>query len=597
MISGLSVVEEGFSRKFAPHRAIWAAVRRQPFPKTFLLLFCASFFACAHRSPAGPAVRAPVVVSVVIDQLAAWIADERFPLLPAAGGFARLRREGVYVRDLRYGYAITETGPGHAALYTACAPWRSGIFANYMLQPDGQDVPLLIEAQTQELLPTGALVRPSFSLERLTCETVADRLRAAAPQAWIVSLSFKDRGALIPGGKHADASLWFDTTLDTFATSSAVASVFPPWAVSVAGHDSIARSRPAQWDLLDPGFVRSHALGPDEAPGESNFCDMGTVFPHPITGPNIGAAFRSTPFADAFLLQLGTKALEADETPEAPALLELSLSSNDLIGHAYGPESWEAWDELLRLDRSLAEFMDRLDAAYGPEGWSMVLSADHGVTVLPESCAGSVPWCAPGARNAWNLPCAVGSRIPLGPMLLRLRIAAELALGKGDWVVGISPPYVLLTNQARALSGPRRDKLDRALRGVLEAQPGIAMVFETRALPSPCPDEGDDSIAALVCRSVVKGQGGDFYLVTQPGSFFDPHGTPAKGTDHGSPYLFDRSVPLLARIPGKLPRGEVLDGPLPYETFARALATALGVDFPAADRGADLTARPHSQKQ
>ncbi len=125
---------------------------------------------------------------------------------------------------------------------------------------------------------------------------------------------------------------------------------------------------------------------------------------------------------------------------------------------------------------------------------------------------------------------------------------------------------------------------------MLEAQPGIAQVFETRKLPFPCPDEKDDSIAALVCRSVVPGQGGDEYLVTQPGSFFDPHGTPAHGTDHGSPYLYDRSVPLLARIPGKLPRGRVVDSPQPYETFTRALALALGVDFPAAESGADLSA-------
>jgi len=79
--------------------------------------------------------------------------------------------------------------------------------------------------------------------------------------------------------------------------------------------------------------------------------------------------------------------------------------------------------------------------------------------------------------------------------------------------------------------------------------------------------------------------------VTEPGSFLDPHGTPDRGTDHGSPYLYDRSVPLLARIPGKVPGGRVLDGPVSYETFARALAVALGVDFPAAESGADLTGR------
>jgi hypothetical protein len=450
-------------------------------------------------------------------------------------------------------------------------------------------VPLLLDPDTQELLPTGSIPRPSFSLARLTCETVADRFRAAAPQGWIVSLSFKDRASLIPGGTHSDASLWFDTTLDTFATSSAVASAFPHWAMALADHEAVARSRPAEWDLLDAAFVQAHASGPDAAPGETDFQGMGTSFPHPIRNPGVGTAFRMTPFADAFLLQLGTQALGVEEAGDRPALLELSLSSNDLIGHAYGPESWEAWDELLRLDRSLGQFMDRLDAMVGADNWSMVLSADHGVTVLPESASGAKR-CTGGATNAWQLPCKPGLRIPVPPLLMRLRIAAELALGKGDWVVGISPPYVALTGAARALEGPRRDKLDQVVRSVIEQQPGVARVFDTRKLSSPCPAETDDSIAALVCRSVVPGQGGDYYVVTEPGALFD-YRQSGRGTDHGTPYLFDRSVPLLARVPHRLPAGRVIGDPLPYETFARTLATALGVDFPAAALGADLTAR------
>jgi hypothetical protein len=558
-------------------------------PKTFALLSCVVFSACAHQTPLVGRARPAVVVSVVIDQFAAWIADERLKELPPTGGFARLRREGVYVRDMRYAYAMTETGPGHAALYTACAPWKSGIFSNYRMEADGHDVPLLLDSQTQELLPSGVVTRPSFSLARLSCETVADRWRAAAPQAWIVSLSFKDRAALLPGGKHSDASLWFDTTLDTFATSSAVASTFPHWAAALAGKEAIARWRPTEWNLLDPAFIKAHAQSTDDAPGESDFSGLGVSFPHPIRNPGIGAAFRATPFADSFLLDLGTKALAVEEAAEVPKLLELSLSSNDLIGHAYGPQSWEAWDELLMLDRSLAEFMNRLDAAFGSDGWSMVLSADHGVTPLPEGTEAGA-WCAVGARNPWQLPCKRGVRIPVAPLLLRLRIATELALGKGDWVTGLTPPYVVLSPEARALSGPRREKLDRALHSVLDAQPGIAQVFETRKLPSPCPEEKDDSIAALVCRSVAPGQGGDDYLVTRPGSFFDSQGTGEHGTDHGSPYLYDRSVPLLARVPGQLPRGRVIDSPEPYETFARTLAMALGVDFPAAASGADLSA-------
>ncbi|MEM9696239.1 MAG: hypothetical protein AAGA56_27080, partial [Myxococcota bacterium] len=51
----------------------------------------------------GPAVAPPseektppaVVVAMVVDQLAGWIAEERLPQLPREGGFARLVREGT----------------------------------------------------------------------------------------------------------------------------------------------------------------------------------------------------------------------------------------------------------------------------------------------------------------------------------------------------------------------------------------------------------------------------------------------------------------------------------------------------------------------
>jgi hypothetical protein len=277
----------------------------------------------------------------------------------------------------------------------------------------------------------------------------------------------------------------------------------------------------------------------------------------------------------------------AEVASDAPLLLELSLSSNDLIGHAFGPESWESWDESLRLDAALGRFFDQLDAAVGPEGWSAVLSADHGVPALPERAnAGNWPWCRPGAENRWQLTCAAGDRISEDLLLARLRAASDRVLGKGSWVLGIVDPYVVLTPEARSLPADRRQELDRTLRSMLEGHPGIAAVFDVRELPTPCPPETDASIAALVCRSVRLGLIGDYYLITQPGSFFGEGY--ADGVAHGSPYLFDRSVPLLARIPGKLPAGAVVEGPLPFETFARAVSLALGIDFPQSHSGVDL---------
>src|SRR4029453_10361499 len=59
-------------------------------------------------------------------------------------------------------------------------------------------------------------------------------------------------------------------------------------------------------------------------------------------------------------------------------LLAVSLSSHDYVAHVFGPDSWEAWDELRRLDRGLAELLAALDALVGPNGYAVMLTGDHG---------------------------------------------------------------------------------------------------------------------------------------------------------------------------------------------------------------------------
>ena len=109
----------------------------------------------------------------------------------------------------------------------------------------------------------------------------------------------------------------------------------------------------------------AHAATADDQSGEGDLGGMKTTFPHVVaTAP----AFRASPFSDAVLLDLARGAIDAEYRQGAPFLLEVSFSANDIVGHAFGPDSWEAWEELRRVDRTIADLMTTLDARFGFTG-------------------------------------------------------------------------------------------------------------------------------------------------------------------------------------------------------------------------------------
>jgi len=516
------------------------------------------------------------------------MAAERFGELPKTGGFARLLREGTYARDMRYAHATTDTSPGHSALFTGAAPYRSGIFANERIDEHSRRRhSALRDPQTHVLDAAGEEPGASISLASLKVDTVADVLRSRFPRATIIALSLKDRGVLFAGGRHPTAALWYEPRRDEFVTSSALASTFPSWARPL-DTAAIKRMREAPWTLLDPVWVASHAKQPDSQAGESDVFGFGQTFPHSFDACRFPAlAFRASPLGDDAVLQLARLALDQRD-PGEPMLLAVSLSSFDYVGHFYGPDSWESWDELLRLDRSLAEFFGVLDRKLGAEEWSLVLSGDHGGPPLPEAPDAVRPWCAPSpvtgeASDPWQRPCRRTGRIFPDALRDTLEDAAAKALGKGDFILGVANPYVFYTRAAAELTPERRKKLDDAVTAALLAHPEMDRVFPAKGPSSgDCAPETDESIDALVCRSLWPDNKDSLYMLAKKGSFFDTDYDLGKGMSHGGPYLFDRSVPLIVRARGRVRAGTTISEPIGFGAYVRTVAALLGVPAPSA---------------
>jgi hypothetical protein len=209
-----------------------------------------------------------------------------------------------------------------------------------------------------------------------------------------------------------------------------------------------------------------------------------------------------------------------------------------------------------------------------------MLSADHGCVPMPEatkSLAAICPECTTGERIS---SLAVGAEI---------RAAVTKAIPGVDaktLVAGIADPYVFLTPAARALEPAKRALVDKAVRDVLAKHKGVARVLGVKTLTEECPDaiaRGGEDDLTLVCRGWPRGApgdtgGGDYYVVVARGSFFEAEMTVGKGTSHGSPYLFDREVPLFVRTANRSGAGTVIAEPVDFTAYAAIEASLLGLD-------------------
>ena len=535
----------------------------------------------------GPA--APFVVAIVVDQLSAWVAQSRWAELPEGGGFARLRREGTWVKTMRFPYAVTDTAPGHAALHTGKVPAESGIFGNEIPDTAGRRVTFLRDDAVRAVVADGPRDVAGSSPARLKVDTVADRLRAAHPDAFVVSVSVKDRGAIMPAGQKPTYAVWYDSMLDSFVTSSAFATKYPSWAIGIGDTPAIVKARSKAWEPSDVAWTKAHAATPDAQAGEGDLDGMGIAFPHVA---KTGNAFRGLPASDALVIDLGLAAIAAEWDPKKPTLLLLSMSASDVIGHAFGPDSWEAWDHLYKLDAELARLFAALDERVGATAYSVLLSADHGNISMPEVDVVRKAWCPPAPPDPFGRPCKAGHR--LGPNALRdeLKAAAKEALGEGSWIAGFADPYAYLTDAARALPADKRARLDKAVRATLAKHSDVVSdVIDDKSLAERCPkvlatargipDRAavGEELIVLVCRSWMPNVGaGDYYVLTHPGSFFDGEIVVGKGTSHGTPYLYDRTVPMLVRAPGRIDAGAVIDAPVDFTAYSALEAAFAGLD-------------------
>lgn len=509
------------------------------------------------------AARPRLVLFISVDQMRPDYL-ERFGSL-FAGGFKTLSERGAIFTNARYRHANNETGPGHAVLLTGRLPRSSGIVMNEWWDRALRRVVNVVEDPVH--VAVGGEGRGA-SPANMIGFTLGDALKHDSPGSRVVGVALKDRAAILLAGRRADAAYWYEAANGRFVTSTYYMRQAPAWLDALN-----ARRIPDSWAgrlwerLLPDEGVYLRFAGPDAVEGEFDRTD--TVFPHAVRGrppdPLFYEDFRRTPMADELTLEVALAALDAHEasTRGVTDLLAVGFSATDVIGHAYGPDSQELMDQMLRLDRTLGRLFDAVGQRVGLEHTIVVLSSDHGVMPLVEV-----------ARRRSHRARRVRPEELRAPVLRAL--AQRFGPGAEAIVAHLDPPNAWLDERALGARGLRRADVEATVRRALLGTGVVEAVYTARELLGDPPR--DDPFFLLHRNALYPPRSPDLigrfkeyvYVNDRPG-----------GTGHGSAYDYDRHVPIVFMGPGIRPgRYDQSCGP---EDIAFTLARLIGVQFPQQD--------------
>lgn len=350
----------------------------------------ANILGAPHLAAGQASARPKLIVVISVDQLA-YTYLERFRAGFAEDGFFRtIEREGASLTDCHHRHAFTFTAPGHSVMLTGCYPDKTAIIGNGWFDPDwGRDRYCVEDPDVQLVgLPEGS--GEGMSPASLQSETLGDVLKeASGGAAKVIGVSLKDRAGILMAGRKADGAYWFKDR--QWITSTYYRRDLPGY-VRVHNQGRIPErfAGHAWYRLLPESSYRLYR--PDDYPHENDGYGLGRAFPHQLAAaddPRFDKQLPVTPVGNRLTLSAARLLIEYESlgADDVTDLLCIGLSTNDYLGHQYGPYSLEVQDITYRTDRRLGGFLRYLDRQVGKGQWLLALTADHGVAPIPEFVA------------------------------------------------------------------------------------------------------------------------------------------------------------------------------------------------------------------
>ena len=352
--------------------------------------------------------RPKLVVGIVVDQMRFDYLYKYYPFY-GNGGFKRLMNEGSNFTFAHFNYEATKTAPGHASIYTGTVPFFHGIIGNdWYDKQSKQSVNAVVDPNYKSVGSSDG--EGECSPKKLLATTITDQIKLAfGGKSKVISVSYKNRGAVLPGGHMPDGVYWYNNNNGDFVTSSYYMKQLPQWVVDFNKRKLADKYIETGWQLALP--KEKYAISePDETKNEEDvFSEGKTSFPH--TFKNVKAEDKyslvsTIPSGNDLVYEMAKAALINENLgkDEITDFLAVSFSSTDYVGHAYGTDAYETQDVYVRLDKTLSDFLTTLDKTLGKGNYLLFLTADHAGLETPSFLReNKIPAGELGNKNFTNL--------------------------------------------------------------------------------------------------------------------------------------------------------------------------------------------------
>ena len=488
-----------------------------------------------------------LIVQVTVDQLRGDLPMRYYERL-GEDGLRYLLNNGTVYANAHHAHANTETIVGHTTLATGADPAVHGMVANVWLDRATGELKYNVEDARYPLLTKGAGVDKGTEIDptqktarsdgrspaAILVSTFSDELKLnQGGRSKIFGVSVKDRGAISMAG-HTGKAFWFSKRSGEFVTSTFYYDQYARWVSDWNARNPVSRYAGKSWELLNDRSTYVFGAADDRS-FETALPGYGRTFPHPY-GDADNSYFTTlltlSPAGDELTLDFAKALIEheglgADEVPD---YLSISLSSTDYVGHVFGPSSLEAEDNILRLDRTIAELLDFVDKRVGLDKTIVVLSADHGAPEAPGYLTGL------GFEADYIDPTTFDRAGAIERLKERFGIGDEL-------VTTYFHPYVYLNRQAIAARGLDQAEVELAVAEELTHFDGVALAVSSSALAAGNVREGP--LMESILKNHNPSRSGDIFVVFEPNRFINDFDGLTVATTHGSPWRYDTHVPII----------------------------------------------------